>query len=243
MLESRDRAWGARLLRTARGAPTSYGAPSLLVLALAVIGCGSGRGSEGPPAEERASNPGCIDCHIDDYQGAHRHANVKPKRCEACHREDHWHPVVKKHEWPLTGAHEKADCLSCHASKPPVYEGLSRACISCHRAEFEAQNAKSPSHASSSEVCDKCHSTNEWSEWPGHPKGAETPPVATPAVEPPKPTATAAASTSKPVTPRKPTPKPRPTATATGTPAPTTTATVVPTTTIPPIVTGASRRH
>ncbi|MFO0588217.1 MAG: hypothetical protein U0441_11785 [Polyangiaceae bacterium] len=215
-------------------------------IAIALAACGD-RGSGGHAAGASAKDPGCYGCHVDDYKGAHRHEGQKPVRCEVCHGQEHWHPIQHNHEWQLTGAHEKADCFSCHTSKPPVFEGTSRACISCHRKEYDEENAKSPSHRTASETCDKCHSTNDWAEWPGHPKSDRRPPetptptVASPA---PKPTVTATATAS--TTTKKPTPIPKPTTKPTGTPAPTPAPKPTQLPTLPdepPIVTGPSRRH
>lgn len=216
-------------------------------LAISLTGCGSTGGGD-RPGEQPASNPDCIGCHVDDYEGAHRHPGVRSKRCEVCHGQEHWHPITKSHpSFTLTGAHDKADCFACHSTKPPVYEGTSRECIACHKAEFDAENAKHPSHARSSVVCDKCHSTNEWSEWPGHAKGDRTPsPTPTTTAAPTAPaTATATASVTKTWTPPKPKPtvKPKPTTAPTPTPTPTPAPTPTPIPTHdPPIITGPSRR-
>lgn len=214
-------------------------------IAIGLAACGN-RGSDSHAAGASAKDPGCYGCHVDDFKGAHRHEGKKPVRCEVCHGESHWHPIQKNHEWPLTGAHEKADCFLCHTGKHPEFEGTSRACIACHRKEYDEQNARSPSHKTASEACEKCHSTNEWGEWPGHPKSDRKPPSAPTATAPspaPKPSATASTSTTtkkplpKPTTTPKPPGTPAPTPTTAPTPAPT------PTTVDPPIVTGPSRRH
>lgn len=155
---------------------------------------------------------------------------------------------MRKHEWPLTGAHQKADCFECHSATPPVYRGLSKACVDCHRREYDAENAKEPSHATAVELCERCHSTNAWDEWPGHAKGDRTPAPtsATPTAPPASTISTAPVATTPRPAPR-PTPKPQPTAKppATSTPpAPTPAPAPAPTSTgkRPTVVSGASRK-
>jgi hypothetical protein len=228
-------------------------------------GCGSGEPDASEPrstdggASARGGKsgkgprkPACIGCHLDDYEGARRHVNVKPETCGVCHREDHWHPTILKHPWPLTGAHTKTNCFKCHTGKPPVYKGTPRACVACHRDELDAQNKESPSHALGGVACEQCHSTNRWSEWPGHPDSDREPPPdtapgATPSATPTPPPTDVPAPTAKPVPTARavptskpyPTTKPGTTAAPTASPKATSTAKANPK---PSVITGASRK-
>lgn len=63
--------------------------------------------------------------------------------------------------FPLTGAHERVPCESCHVGG--LFEGTPRACRVCHTlgGRWEA-SAKPPNHVPSSEQCGDCHLTVTW---------------------------------------------------------------------------------
>jgi hypothetical protein len=104
----------------------------------------------------------CYGCHVADYEDAHgpgkRHQ--VPTTCGVCHLETGYHPIQRVHPWPLTGKHDKADCIACHDQKPPVYEDLSTACVDCHRKEFD--ESEYPGHEKFALTCADCHSTEAW---------------------------------------------------------------------------------
>src|ERR1700737_3077516 len=78
----------------------------------------------------------CVSCHTDENRGQ------VGKDCARCHTLAGWKPASRFNhaasKYPLTGAHEKVDCVKCHAvvqdAKPYVkYTGLSFAkCSGCH---------------------------------------------------------------------------------------------------------------
>jgi hypothetical protein len=193
------------------------------------------------PRVERSAAAACADCHMSDYRGARRHEGEKPTTCGVCHTQAGWHPTRTDHEWPLTGAHAKTKCFDCHGAQAPRFHGTPRACVACHRAEYE-RAPRHPGHFAT--TCERCHSTAAWKPTLERHDGEEHRPS-------PLPTATASAEappvvTAKPrpsVTPKpRPTARPHPTAMPTSRPRPTATPTTAPTTTLPDAVTGASRR-
>ncbi len=110
--------------------------------------------------DERSTRTDCISCHLSEYEGARKHVDKKPTTCGVCHSETSWHRAEREHRWPLTGAHEKADCFSCHEGEPEQYKDTSEACFSCHRGDFEPPPFAD--HARFSHECDECHSTSDW---------------------------------------------------------------------------------
>ena len=60
-----------------------------------------------------------------------------PTTCESCHSTSAWRPANFDHaktRFPLTGAHTRVDCASCHAGGR--YAGTPTACSSCHQADY-----------------------------------------------------------------------------------------------------------
>ncbi len=197
-------------------------------LALLLAACGA---SERVPDGEAGA---CAACHLREYRGARAHVGEKPPTCGVCHAQTGWQKTAVHHRWALTGAHAKASCLACHGGARPKYDGLSEACVDCHRKDYEGAKG----HANKPTTCDECHSTKAWS--PTLPRNAA--PKSTTTSAPPS-HATSAPRTS-PTTKATPTPAP-----ATGKPtAPTTKPTYTPkpapkptpTKAKPDVVTGAS---
>lgn len=70
---------------------------------------------------------------------------------------DHWATG-----FPLTGAHLRAACESCH--RGGVFRGTPRTCALCHAGQGGlAITARPQSHVPSSNRCDDCHSTQTFS--------------------------------------------------------------------------------
>lgn len=159
--------------------------------------------------KERSVRTDCITCHRPEYEGARHHVDEKPTTCGVCHWEASWGRAPKDHRWPLVGAHDRADCLSCHSGSAKRYKETSTACFGCHEADFA--HPPFPDHARFSHVCSECHSTEAWKPTiVEHPKPA---PSATPSASAPPP---ASASAPAPTAPKprpqpKPQPKPQPT--------------------------------
>ncbi len=98
--------------------------------------------------------PNCISCH-DDY-----HKKSLGNDCARCHNFDAFKPATlfnhNKTDFPLTGAHAKVSCISCHKSetkngvKFQNFANLSfKNCASCH---------KDPHNGSFGSNCKSCHS-------------------------------------------------------------------------------------
>ena len=158
-------------------------------------------------ATPHARSEQCTPCHLADFESAPGHAGERPTTCAVCHGQDKWVPSALDHPWPLAGAHAKASCFDCHSGTPPLFEGTSNQCFSCHQASFEHAVELYPWHAPFSHDCTKCHTTAAWKPALPHekPPPKKPPPTLPP---PPAPTPTGVASTPKP----RPWPRPIPTA-------------------------------
>jgi Cytochrome c7 and related cytochrome c len=113
----------------------------------------------------------CVSCHRDDYDQAKDPLHTDyDTQCQSCHDEAAWRPAPNfDHEWPLTGAHKQTLCAGCHMGDPPVYEGTSQACVSCHREDYDS--SPFPGHSAFATTCQDCHSTSGWTPATGgHPE-------------------------------------------------------------------------
>jgi hypothetical protein len=64
--------------------------------------------------------------------------------------------------FPLTGAHERVPCESCHARG--IFEGTPTRCASCHGGVVSLEASGKPAnHVPSSDECGDCHITATWS--------------------------------------------------------------------------------
>lgn len=132
-------------------------------------------------AHERTADGGrftCRDCHGPDTY------RFEPERCASCHRE-YQHAFVVQHvarwgedclachdgqdrfspgtfdhgrlRFPLTGAHEKADCAACHTRVRALagFSDAPAACVGCHRKDDEHQGTFG-------DDCGACHLTATW---------------------------------------------------------------------------------
>ena len=102
----------------------------------------------------------CATCHMPAYLGARRHAGVKPTTCGVCHTQGAWTPHVKRHGWPLTGAHAEVECFKCHTGATPKYEDTASECVACHLDTFERETFAE--HLGYSRECARCHTTTAW---------------------------------------------------------------------------------
>ena len=106
--------------------------------ALLIIGAlGAGLVACSQDASRHAASKECAACHMPEFESVTHpiHPGAKPTTCAVCHTQDAGEPPVLRHEWPLTGAHAKADCFSCHRGTPPVFHGTPNACVDCHRSD------------------------------------------------------------------------------------------------------------
>jgi hypothetical protein len=104
----------------------------------------------------------CFSCHADDDH----HGGRFGEECGLCHRPTSWSDWTFDHarsNFPLTGAHARVACESCHPGGR--FEGTPSACGMCH--------AEPALHAGVFGVdCGACHSTSAWrpASWNGpHP--------------------------------------------------------------------------
>ncbi len=99
-------------------------------------------------------NRTCSDCHqLDDI-----HKESNGPKCEKCHDQKTWAENKFEHdiktEFPLYGAHKKANCNSCHQHRKKG-EKTDKRCYSCHQYEdvHKGQQGK---------VCNDCHNDKSW---------------------------------------------------------------------------------
>ena len=85
--------------------------------------------------------------------------------CDTCHSLDAWKPLRQplpfEHGatgFALSGAHDKATCLSCHAGL--VFAGAKRECVACHERNFT--RASAPDHLGFPTTCQDCHGVAGW---------------------------------------------------------------------------------
>jgi len=112
----------------------------------------------------------CLACHRSgnykekipkNCDGCHRaddaHARRFGAKCEDCHDNDKWHPVVydhvARHKFALQGAHAKLDCHTCHTADASAK--LPEDCEGCHRSE-------NPHSGKVTGKCADCHGQNAW---------------------------------------------------------------------------------
>ncbi len=107
----------------------------------------------------------CFACHQTDFNTAddpeHKDAGF-PTDCATCHGTATWDDADFDHgatDFALTGAHQNADCKSCHADG--VFDGKPTDCVSCHQTDYTGAD---PNHeeAGFSTNCATCHGTSTW---------------------------------------------------------------------------------
>jgi hypothetical protein len=207
-----------------------------LVLGLAMAACAP-NGAPGPStdggvaigavvAASTEKGGDCSSCHMPEYEGVRDpvHVGAKPTTCAVCHTQQSWRPVAIHHEWwPLTGAHlgiPSPQCSWCHKGTPVVFKGTPKACVSCHREDYDASTF--PEHQTFPTTCGDCHTTAAGWKPAKHPP-PKVVPVPVPTAPPLGTTAPKGTTPPKTTPPKAPaTPTARPTATATTPPAPTT---------------------
>lgn len=108
----------------------------------------------------------CGNCHQLQYNTA---ANPKhsapafPTDCQTCHSTTAWRPGSldhKKTNFPLTGAHVPAPCVSCHING--IFTGTSNQCGVCHLQKYNATTNPKHLAAGFPTDCQPCHTTTAW---------------------------------------------------------------------------------
>jgi hypothetical protein len=105
----------------------------------------------------------CYSCHIEDYAATTQpnHSSVGySTQCNDCHTvfSKEWKGAGFNHSFfPLTQGHALIRCDQCHSSGAPV--SISRECISCHQADYNASTSPNHQNANFSTNCTICHST------------------------------------------------------------------------------------
>ncbi len=105
----------------------------------------------------------CVDCHTD------MHNATVGMDCARCHDAKSWlvsniTGIHQQSRFPLLGAHNAADCSSCHSSVSNLeFQPLGIECIDCHRPDYEGTH--NPNHVQSglSLFCAECHTSDfDW---------------------------------------------------------------------------------
>ncbi|MCX6170991.1 MAG: cytochrome c3 family protein [Ignavibacteriales bacterium] len=110
----------------------------------------------------------CYDCHAATYAATKNPSHIKANYstdCQQCHNftSFSWSATSVTHDFfPLTGAHNIANCFTCHSQGS--YKGLSQDCYTCHQTNYEF--VPSPNHMklNFSKDCKQCHtiSAGSW---------------------------------------------------------------------------------
>jgi len=122
----------------------------------------------GAKGEEFAGTPSdCYACHAADYAATtapdHAAAGMSTD-CLGCHSSvaPGWGDSNFAHGdfFPLSGAHARLDCLTCHQSG---FGGQPTSCIGCHQSDYDSTDDPGHAAAGFSTECQSCHSTQAWS--------------------------------------------------------------------------------
>ena len=91
-------------------------------------------------------------------QGADNPHGPSIGACSGCHRADGWKPAViastfrhAEGRFPLDGAHQRTECVSCHKSL--VFSTVTSSCASCHTDVHKSEFGT---------TCDRCHTTRSF---------------------------------------------------------------------------------
>ena len=110
-----------------------------------------------------ASQNDCVVCHQTEYDGEHNGTGF-PLDCAACHTETTWDGATFDHGdtgLPLVGAHDAADCTSCHGDGGVLVVPTPAAaddCASCHQTDYDDQHTGS----GFPDTCLDCHDQSDW---------------------------------------------------------------------------------
>ena len=107
----------------------------------------------------------CSDCHSD------LHNTTVGNDCSRCHTPKSWivtniTEIHQKSRFPLMGAHNTADCTSCHLSSSKLeFQPLGINCYDCHKNDYESTTKPNHKQSGLSTDCVQCHRIDafEWS--------------------------------------------------------------------------------
>ncbi len=133
----------------------------LICLALGMLLLHAPRGTQAqtPPKQPPAKAPASVPLRALSTVTS-PHGTALKEACASCHKADGWTPVRispsfrhAERTFPLSGAHERATCQSCH--KQLDFKGVSTTCASCHT---------DPHKGEFGTTCARCHSTRSFVE-------------------------------------------------------------------------------
>ena len=109
----------------------------------------------------------CYFCHQSEYKNSQEPDHLAfgfPQDCAACHTTTSWESADFDHVgisgFALNGAHELAQCTSCHVNNQLT--GLPRDCFGCHEDDYNSTTDPSHLQANFSQLCTDCHSEDAW---------------------------------------------------------------------------------
>jgi hypothetical protein len=110
--------------------------------------------------------PECANCHEDG------HAGRLGRDCQRCHRPTDWRDVRAEEihattQFPLTGAHLRADCTECHRRVGErQWSSVPTDCYACHADDYRRTDVH-PRHSGGAAPfptdCEQCHRPTAWS--------------------------------------------------------------------------------
>ena len=107
----------------------------------------------------------CASCHLGTFNATTNPNHVAagfPTDCSQCHTINAFGNGSFQHTatFPLTGAHNTAQCNACHSGN--VFAGTPTDCASCHLTEFNATSNPSHAQAGFGTDCQNCHVPSVW---------------------------------------------------------------------------------
>ena len=109
----------------------------------------------------------CVSCHLTNFNNTRNPNHIAaglPQECAVCHTTVAWIPSSFNHSqtrFPLTGAHIRVQCASCHIGGK--YAGTPLDCYSCHKQDYTTTTNPNHTAAGFPTTCTTCHTTTTWS--------------------------------------------------------------------------------
>jgi len=108
----------------------------------------------------------CVDCHENIHKTSIAEKYYPGFNCKTCHDDSRWADITYDHSktsFPLTGAHEKQSCRTCHFKKDDTgkevqhFSDLASTCMTCHPDKHYQQFDNN-----GVTDCGRCHKTDLW---------------------------------------------------------------------------------